>query len=49
MRHEPRIRILSIGAEPNFNENGFEIALTFDIIGTELPNVSVDFFLTRTR
>ena len=49
MRHEPRIRILSIGAEPNFDENGFEIALTFDIIGTELPNVSVDFFLTRTR
>ena len=49
MRHEPRIRILSIGAEPNFDENGIDVEMTYEIRGSDVPPVNVEFFLSRTR
>jgi phage baseplate assembly protein W len=48
-RYEPRIRIESLNAFPNQDEDGFDIELTFNIIGTEFAPIQVEFFLTRTR
>ncbi len=46
---EPRIRVLQISATPNFDDNGFDITMTYNVIGTDTPPVTVDFFLSRTR
>ena len=46
---EPRIRVLQISATPNFDDNGFDITMTYSVIGTDTPPVTVDFFLSRTR
>ena len=47
--YEPRIRVLQISATPNFDDNGFDITMTYNVIGTDTPPVTVDFFLSRTR
>ena len=46
---EPRIRVRQISATPNFDDNGFDITMTYSIVGTDTPPVTVDFFLSRTR
>ena len=46
---EPRISILRISATPNFDDNGFDITMTYNVTGTDTPPVTVDFFLSRTR
>lgn len=47
--YEPRINVLSVNATPNFDENGFDIELFFEIIGREDLPINVTFFLERTR
>ena len=46
---EPRIRVLQISATPNFDDNGFDITMTYNVVVTDTPPVTVDFFLSRTR
>ena len=46
---EPRIRVRQISATPNFDDNGFDITMTYNVVGTDTPPVTVDFFLSRTR
>lgn len=48
-QYEPRIRIQYLAAIPNMDENGFDVELTFNVIGTEFAPIQVEFFLTRTR
>ena len=48
-KFEPRIGVLSLVATPNFDENGFDVEMTYEIRGTDNPPVNVDFFLARTR
>jgi len=47
--YEPRINVLSVDTIPNFGENGFDVELSFEIIGREDIPVNVAFFLERTR
>lgn len=47
--YEPRIRIESLEAIPNFEDNGFDVDLTFVYIGREDRPVSITFFLERSR
>ena len=46
---EPRIRVLRISATPNFDDNGFDVVLQYNVRGTDDPPVAVEFFLSRTR
>ena len=46
---EPRVQILSLSTTPNFDDNGFDVELSFEIRGSDLPPVAVEFFLVRTR
>ena len=48
-RWEPRISVQDIVAKPNFDDNGFDVEMTYEIRGTDDPPVTVDFFLARTR
>jgi phage baseplate assembly protein W len=47
--YEPRINILSLLTTPNFDENGFDVELVFEVIGREDLPTSINFFLERTR
>ena len=46
---EPRIGVKSIEAIPNYDDNGFDIHLEYEIRGSSVPPTNVEFFLSRTR
>ena len=48
-KFEPRISVLRISCKPNYDDNGFDVEMTYRIQGTDDPPVAVDFFLSRTR
>ena len=48
-RFEPRISVIDIKCTPNFNDNGFDVVLQYNVNGTDDPPVAVEFFLSRTR
>ena len=48
-RFEPRISVIRLKASPNYDDNGFDITMTYSIRGTNDSPVTVDFFLSRTR
>lgn len=47
--YEPRIEILSLRTKPNYDSNGFDIELVFEITGRDDVPVEINFFLERTR
>lgn len=47
--YEPRIQIISIVATPNYDDNGFEVELVFEVVGRDDIPLNVNFFLERTR
>jgi phage baseplate assembly protein W len=47
--YEPRIRILSLSTTPNFDDNGFDIGVVFEVGGREDIPREITFFLERTR
>ena len=48
-RFEPRISVVRLKASPNYDDNGFDITMTYSIRGTNDSPVTVEFFLSRTR
>ena len=48
-RYEPRIRIDDIVCEPDFDNNGYNVELSFTIVGREDAPIAVEFILERTR
>lgn len=49
-RYEPRIIIDSIDVNPDFFNNGYEVELSYTIIGrNDDTPIAVEFFLERTR
>jgi hypothetical protein len=46
---EPRIQIMSLTCNPNYDSNGFDVEMTYKIIGLDVPPTAVEFFLSRTR
>jgi len=48
-RYEPRIRILDLDVSSNYDDNGFDVFMNFEIIGREDFPVVIEFFLERTR
>ena len=48
-KYEPRIKVTSIACKPNFEDNGIDVEMTYEIRGTDVPPVQIEFFLSRTR
>lgn len=48
-RYEPRIKILDLDVSSNYEDNGFDVFMNFEIIGREDFPVVIEFFLERTR
>ena len=47
--YEPRIDLLQLDVDVNFDDNGFDVSIEFEIIGREDQPVTVEFLLERTR
>ena len=48
-RYEPRITIDSIRCTPDNLNNGYEVEMSYTIVGRDDAPVAVEFFLERTR
>jgi len=48
-RFEPRISISALKCMPNYDDNGFDVEMTYIIRGSDEPPITVDIFLERTR
>lgn len=48
-RYEPRIGVNSVNTYPDSDENGFQVELSYTIVGRQDTPVAVEFFLERTR
>ena len=51
IKYGPREGLLRIDVDANYERNGFEVAIAFEIVGieTDVAVREVDFFLERTR
>tara|TARA_Y100000004_G_C8954352_1_gene430107 strand:+ start:709 stop:1101 length:393 start_codon:yes stop_codon:yes gene_type:complete len=47
--YEPRIEVQELRTNPNFEDNGYEVELTFKIVGRRDTVYDIEFFLERTR
>ena len=48
-RYEPRISVDSIVCTPDDLNNGYEVELSYTIVGRDDAPIAVEFFLERTR
>ena len=47
--YEPRVKLLDVQAFPNFDNNQFDVIITYNIIGSEIPSQELQFALQPTR
>tara|TARA_B100001996_G_scaffold108695_1_gene82096 strand:+ start:631 stop:1023 length:393 start_codon:yes stop_codon:yes gene_type:complete len=47
--YEPRVIIEDLRCIPNFNDNGFDVEMTYTLKGVDTPPSNIQFFLARTR
>ena len=48
-RNEPRVRLTSVDANANIDGNAFDVVITYDIIGADIPPQQLEFVLQPTR
>ena len=47
--YEPRVELDSVKAYPDFDNNGFDVIITYDIVGSEIPTQELQFVLQSSR
>ena len=47
--YEPRVELIDVEAFPDFDNNQFDVIITYNIIGTEIPSQELQFALQPTR
>ena len=47
--NETRVRLRSVKTLPNFENNEFDVTITYDIIGADVPAQQLEFVLQPTR
>ena len=48
-RYEPRVNLKSVDANANIDGNSFDVVITYDIIGADIPPQRLEFVLQPTR
>ena len=49
IRYEPRVSLTSVDVKSNIPNNAFDILITYEVIGVELPTQQINFALELTR
>ena len=48
--YEPRVTVETCLVEPNFDANGFDVRLDFQVLSrADVPSISIEFFLNRSQ
>ena len=47
--YEPRVEIIDVKGDPNFDENQFDVIITYRIIGIDIPPSQLEFALLPSR
>ena len=47
--YEPRVNLIDVQAFPNFDNNQFDVAIIYEIIGADVPAQELQFALQSTR
>ena len=47
--YEPRVELIDVEVEPNFDENQFDVLITYRIIGVDIPASQLEFALLPSR
>jgi len=47
--YEPRVRLIDVQSFPNFDANGFDVTIIYEIIGADVPIQELQFVLLPTR
>ena len=48
-RFEPRVRLISVDAIPDYQGNAFNVLIVYEIIGIDTPAQQLEFVLQSTR
>lgn len=47
--YEPRVDLIDVKAFPDFDNNSFDVSITYEIIGADVPAQELQFVLQPTR
>ena len=47
--YEPRIELIDVNVDPNFDENQFDVIITYRIVGVDIPPSQLEFALLPSR
>ena len=47
--HEPRVELISVEVDPNFDENQFDVLISYRIVGVDIPPSQLEFALLPSR
>lgn len=47
--YEPRVSLISVTAYPDYDNNSFDVTITYNIIGVDVPAQQLEFVLQPTR
>ena len=47
--YEPRVELINVNVDPNFDENQFDVIITYRIVGVDIPPSQLEFALLPSR
>ena len=47
--YEPRVELIDVNVDPNFDENQFDVKITYRIVGIDIPPSQLEFALLPSR
>ena len=47
--YEPRVELINVTVDPNFDENQFDVRITYRIVGIDIPPSELEFALLPSR
>ena len=47
--YEPRVELINLTVNPNFDENQFDVQITYRIVGVDIPPSQLEFALLPSR
>ena len=47
--YEPRVELIEVNVNPNYDENQFDVKITYRIVGVDIPPSQLEFALLPSR
>ena len=47
--YEPRVDLIDVETFPNFDNNSFDVIVTYEVVGADIPPQELQFILQQTR